>query len=209
MSHVALACSSFSLLSARLKRATTKVAKLTPEEEELVRSQLLLHGFHCLLQHQCRSLIEHFGLPAIVVGVVGRIWLTYVAQWRTQPFHGDRTKKWGETHREVIVRRHAPGLNLTQQSIAAAAAAGGKAAASGENSSVASASRKRTRQTSDEDQDEEYAATPTKQRPVHSGSDDSSSRDILRLTPGELSMSLSMSVAPQQESRGRLPGVVV
>ena len=163
---------------ARIRRPTAKIARLTPEEEELVRSQLLLHGFHCLLQHQCRTLIEHFGTPSVIVGVVGRIWLGYIAQWRTQPFHDDPTKRWGETHREILVRRHAPGLNTTYQpghrQSSPAAAMGA------ENTSLPSVSKKRTRK----EQESQVG--------VSSSVDVDSSRDVLRLAPGELSMSLSM-----------------
>jgi hypothetical protein len=92
----------------RIKKHKMQARKLTAEEEELALSQLLLHSFQCLLQLQCRTLVLQFGVPPQLVGVVGRLWLTYVAQWRD-------LGGWGLTHRQMFVRRYVPGLSKAQR----------------------------------------------------------------------------------------------
>jgi hypothetical protein len=87
----------------RINRKRVYKKKLTTQQEEIALSQVLLHSFNALLQLQCRTLILQCGVPAQLAGVVGRLWLSYVAQWR-------ETSNWGATHLNMVVKRYVPGL---------------------------------------------------------------------------------------------------
>ena len=114
----------------RIRKLRPVARKISKQEQEIIASQVVLHGMGGLLQLQVRALILSFGLPPALADVVGRLWIHYLEWWPIESSRrGGRNSSggsaegnpdghaqsdppviWGATHREMIVRRYVPGL---------------------------------------------------------------------------------------------------